>query len=129
MKNQNWRSEMEQNSKTNLGAIRIHKKVVASIASIAALEVEGVLKISEDIGSNLLDMIISKQYSSIKVEIDKNNDLKRVQIPVVIKYGYNVSEVCSKVQEKVYHSIEKMTDSLVKQIDVNVQRIEKKEGK
>lgn len=120
---------MEQNSKTNLGAIRIHKKVVASIASIAALEVEGVLKISEDIGSNLLDMIISKQYSSIKVEIDKNNDLKRVQIPVVIKYGYNVSEVCSKVQEKVYHSIEKMTDSLVKQIDVNVQRIEKKEGK
>ena len=116
---------MEQSSKTNLGAIKIHKKVIASIASIAALEVEGVIKIAEDLGSNILDVITSKRYSSIRVEIDKNSDLKKIQIPLIIKYGYNVSEICSKVQEKVYHAVEKMTDSLVKQIDVNVQRVEK----
>lgn len=116
---------MEQNSKTNLGAIKIHKKVIASVASIATLEVEGVIKIAEDLGSNILDVLSSKRYSIIKVEIDKNNDLKKIQIPVVIRYGYNVSEVCSKVQENVYRAVEKMTDSLVKQIDVNVQRIEK----
>lgn len=117
---------MEQSNKTNLGMMRIHKNVIASIASIAALEVEGVAHITEDLGSSVIDLLTSRKHvGAIKVEIDKNNEIKGVQIPIAVKYGYNISEVCSKIQENVYHAIEKMTDSLVKQIDVNVQRIEK----
>ena len=42
-----------EESKTDFGIIRIHKKVIASIASLAALEIEGVKRVGGDFKSSL----------------------------------------------------------------------------
>lgn len=117
---------MNQNeeSNTDLGKIRIHKNVVALIASLAATEIEGVKRIGGDFKSGILEMIGKKTSIAIRVEFDKNDEV-RIEIPLVIRYGFNVPEVAGKVQENVRNALEKMTNLSVKDVNVNVQCIEK----
>lgn len=111
-------------SRTDLGAIRIHKNVIASIAALAALETAGVKRIGGDFKSGLLQLIGNKNLAAIRVEFGKNEEVK-VEIPLVIKYGFNIPEASSKVQENVRLALEKMTNLSLKDINVNVQGIEK----
>ena len=113
-----------EESRTDFGVIKIHKNVIASIASLAALEIEGVKRVGGDFKNNLLDAIGKKVFPSIKVEIDRNEEV-RLDIPIVIKYEFNIPEVANRVQEKVRASLERMTSLSVKDINISVQGIER----
>lgn len=113
-----------EESHTALGTIRIHRDVIASIASLAASETEGVKSIAKDFKSGVLEMLGRKPLSSVKVEIEKNEEV-RIEIPVIIKYGFNVPEVANKIQDNIRNRLEKMTDLSVKDINVNVWGIER----
>lgn len=109
---------------TDLGIIKIHKNVIASIASIAALEIEGIKRIGGDLKSGIIELIGKKYLSSVRVEINKSEEVD-VEIPVVVKYGYNVPEVANRVQENVRNSLEKMTNLAIKEVNIKVQGIER----
>lgn len=111
-------------SRTDYGKIKIHKNVIASIASIAAAEIEGVKRIGGDLRSGLYELVGKRALASIKVDIDRNEEVK-IEIPLVIKYGYNVPDIASRVQENVRIALDKMTNLSVKDINVNVQAIER----
>ncbi|MCM8780363.1 MAG: Asp23/Gls24 family envelope stress response protein [Candidatus Omnitrophica bacterium] len=113
----------KEEAQTELGAVRIYKDVIASIVSLAVAEIEGVKRIGGDFRSGILELIGKKSFNAIRVEFDKNNEV-RVQIPLIVKYNFNVVEVANKVQENVRSAIERMTNLFVKNIDVNVQAIE-----
>ncbi len=116
---------MNRDDSTNeLGVLRIHKNVVSSISSIAATEIEGVKRVGKDFKSGLLELAGHKFSSAIKVEISKNEEV-RVEIPLIIKYGYNIPEVAKGVQENVRQALEKMSSLSIKDINVNVQGIER----
>jgi len=114
----------KEESQTDLGKIRIHKNVIASIASLAAVEIEGVKRIGSDFTSGVLELIGKKTLMAVKVEIDKNEEI-RVEIPLVIKYGFNIPEVSNKVQENIRNALERMTSLSIKYININVQGIER----
>ena len=111
-------------SSDDYGAIKIHKKVIASIASLAAVEIEGVKRVGGDFASGLLELFGKKSFSSIKVEINKNEEVK-VEIPLVVKYGFNIPDIAGRVQENVRAALEKMTNLSIKDININVQGIER----
>lgn len=113
-----------EESRSDLGTIRIHKKVIASIASIAALEIEGVKRVGGDIRTNIYELLGQKGVGGIKVDIDKNEEVT-LEIPLVVKYGFNVPEVANKVQENIRRALEKMTNLSIKYININIQSIEK----
>lgn len=115
-----------EESHTELGTIKVHKNVVASIASIAALEIEGVKKVGGSFKSALLEIIGKKAGSAVKVEFDNNLEV-RIVIPLVVKYGFNVPDIANRVQENVRNALEKMTNLVLKDININVQSIEKGE--
>jgi uncharacterized alkaline shock family protein YloU len=110
-------------SRNELGVLRIHKNVISSIASIAATEIEGVKRVGRDLKSGLLELL-GRKNSAIKVDISKNEEVK-VQIPLVIKYGYNIPEIANRVQENVRLALEKMSNLSIREINVNVQGIER----
>jgi uncharacterized alkaline shock family protein YloU len=114
----------QEESRTDLGTIKIHKNVIASIASLAATEIEGVKRVGGDFKSGVLELISRKTAVAIRVEIDKNEEVKLV-IPLVIKYGFNIPDIANKVQENVRNALEKMTNLLIKDININVQGIER----
>jgi len=113
-----------EESHTDLGTIKIHKNVIASIAAIASGEIEGVKSIGKDFRSGILELWGKKVLCNIKVVIDKNGEVW-VEIPLIIKYGYNIPDVADKVQENVRNALEKMTNLNIKDININVQGIER----
>lgn len=113
-----------EESHTDLGAIKIHKNVIASVAAMAATEIEGVKSIGRNLKSIALELMGKKSFLAIRVDIDKNGDI-RIKIPVILKYGFNIPEAANKVQENVHNALEKMTNLTIKDINVNVQGIER----
>jgi len=114
----------KEESQTDLGNIRIHKNVIASIASLAAVEIEGVKRIGGDFKSGILELIGKKVLMAIKVDIDKDDEI-RLEVPLVIKYGSNIPDIANKAQENIRNALEKMTNLSIKYININVQSIER----
>ncbi len=115
---------MNKYTKTELGEIKIHSNVFASIATEATRQVLGVIRIGGNLKTYFLELLGIKNYSSIKIEFDKNNEAIII-IPIIVKYGYNIPEVASKVQEVVKLSVENSTNISVKEINVKIQEIER----
>jgi uncharacterized alkaline shock family protein YloU len=113
-----------EESRTDLGTIRIHKNVIASIASLAASEIQGVKRVGGRFGSGIMDLIGRKSSFGIRVEINKNEEVK-VEIPLIIKYGFNIPDIANKAQENIRNNLERMTNLSIKDIDINVQGIER----
>ena len=111
-------------SRNELGVLRIHKNVISSISSIAATEIEGVKRVGNDSKSGLVESLRKNFFSAIKVEIARNEEVK-IQIPLIIKYGYNIPEIANRVQENVRLALEKMSNLSIKEINVNVRGIER----
>ncbi len=111
-------------SRNELGVLRIHKNVISSISSIAAVEIDGVKRVGRGLNSSLLELLGKKLFSVIKVDISKNEEVK-VEIPLIVKYGYNIPEIASRVQENVRLALERMSNFSVKDVNVNVKGIER----
>jgi uncharacterized alkaline shock family protein YloU len=115
-----------EESRTDLGTVKIHKNVIASIASLAALEIDGVKRLGGDFRSGLFEFLGHKSLVSIKVSIDKHDEVK-LEIPLIIKYDANIPDISSRVQENVRQALERMTNLSIKDIDIVVQGIERGE--
>jgi uncharacterized alkaline shock family protein YloU len=113
-----------EEARTDQGMVRIHKNVIASIASIAASEIEGVKRVEIDFKSGFFNMFGRLPRARIKVEIFKNEWIK-ISIPLVVRYNFNIPEIASKVQENVRSALEKMTDINIKDVEINIRGIEK----
>ncbi|MBU0502904.1 MAG: Asp23/Gls24 family envelope stress response protein [Candidatus Omnitrophota bacterium] len=113
-----------QDSRTDLGIIRIHKNAIASITSIAASEIEGVSFLGESFRFSWWLLLRKKKACSIRVEIDKNQELK-ITIPLVVKYGFNIPDIASSVQENVRQALENSTNLTLKDIDIVVKGVKK----
>ncbi len=110
--------------KTEFGAVRIHKDVIKSIASLAVSEIEGVSVIRDNFTASIAGLLGKKYYSGIDVIIDKNNEIK-LEVKINVKYGFNIPEIASRVQDNIRLALEKMSDLTLKEINVNVQGVER----
>lgn len=101
------------------GKINISDDVVASIAGIATVEVEGVAKLNGNIEKNVIGKLGKKALSK-SVKIDIVEDKVIVDISIIINYGSNVKTVSEEVQANVKKSIETMTGLTVEMVNVVV---------
>lgn len=114
----------QEESRTELGLIRVHENVIASIASIAAAETPGVKSVGKNLRAKIMETLGKKSSSGINVKITKSEEVK-VEIPLIVKYGFNIPEVAGVVQDNVRQALEKMTNLLIKDININVTGIER----
>ena len=103
--------------KDELGQVVIAEEVVAKIAGMAALEVEGVSAMS---GNSTTDMIgkLSKTSLSRGVKVRVEDGVISIILILVLTYDCSIPKVSKEVQEKVKAAIENMTG--LKVCDVNV---------
>ncbi len=114
-----------KDEKIDLGAVRIHGKVIASIATIATLEVEGVKDIPKGLKDNVFNLLNKKSsLSGIKVSIDSDNEVQII-IPVIVSYGVSIPDIAIKIQDNVRAAIDRMTNMSLKDINVDIQGIER----
>ena len=104
------------------GTIAYSNDVIATIAGLAATDVEGVAGLSGGIAGGLAELLGKKNLTNgVKVEV--GNEEAAVDISIVINQGVVIPEVTEKVQADVKHTIETMTGLRVVGVNVYVQAI------
>ena len=93
-----------------LGNIHISEEVLAVIAAAAALEVEGVGGLAANLGTDLAELLGKKNLSRGI----------RLQVAILVKYGYTIPDVGHAVQEAVAGSIEATSGLTVAAVNVSV---------
>lgn len=112
----------EMTSEDKIGKISIADGVVASIAGIAAIEVQGVSKLTGNISKELVAKLGKKNLSNgVKVEI--NAGKVNVDLSLELEYGNSIKKVSEEVQAKVKQAIENMTGLTVSVVNVVVSGI------
>ena len=106
------------------GTVSFATDVVATIAGLAATEVEGVASMSSP-SSALADMFSRKNTRNFTkgVRIDLDDNQVTADITIVVEYGSPVPDVARGIQENVKKAIETMTGLTVRSVDVHVSGI------
>ncbi|MCB7303521.1 Asp23/Gls24 family envelope stress response protein [Bariatricus massiliensis] len=106
-------------SEENLGEVQIADEVVAIIAGLASMEVEGVSSMAGNATRELIAKLGMKSLSK-GVKVDVLEGVVTVSLALNLKYGRNIKETTMKVQEKVKAAIENMTGLTVADINIRV---------
>lgn len=96
------------------GSIHISEEVVASIASMAIRDVDGVFGLHAGTPK--------KNTKSIRLTISEDNQIS-IDCYIVVLYGYSVIEVAKAVQDAVASTVESTTGHKVCNVNVSISGI------
>ena len=104
------------------GKIIFAPDVIATIASLATSDVDGVEGMAGTVVEGIAGMLNKKSLTKgVKVEVGESD--VTVDMSIVVRYGYRIHEVCINIQKGVKNAIETMTGLHVKQVNIAVQSI------
>lgn len=104
------------------GKVVFAEDVVATIASLAASEVDGVYGLSGTAFEGLGEKLGKKNYTKgIKVEVGSVECA--VDMTLIVKYGFRIQDVCQNVQKAVKNAIETMTGLNVVEVNISVNSV------
>ena len=120
---ENYPSDVKLNENPD-GTVSFATEVVATIAGLAATEVDGVASMSSP-SSGFADMFSRKNTRNFTkgVRIDLDGNKVTVDITIVVEYGSPVPDVARNIQENVKKAIETMSGLDVRSVDVHVSGI------
>ncbi len=117
---ENYQSDVKLDEGQN-GTVSFATEVIATIAGLAATEVEGVAAMSSQNGG-LADMFARKNTRNFTkgVRIALEDNKVTVDVSIVVEYGSPVPEVARNIQENVKKAIETMSGLEVRAVDIHV---------
>lgn len=102
-----------------VGHIQISEHVVATIAGVAATEVDGVASLVGNITNEIVTKMGFKMLAK-GVDVNILGDAAFIDLTININYGTTIKTVCTNVQEKVVAAVENMTGLSVAEVNVTV---------
>ncbi len=120
---------MSEENMNGKGAITFAEEVVATIAGLAAVSIQGTAGMSGGIVGGIAEFLGKKNFAK-GVKVDVAGGEVTVNLLVIAEYGVDIPEVCGKIQDVVKNDVEKMTGYKVKSVNIHVQgiRVNKDEG-
>lgn len=109
-------------SKQSVGNLKISQDVIAAIARVAALEIEGVDSLAEpaNMTPTHIGDFFSRPLMKKAISINMNDDFANIGISVNLSFGAKISEICPKIQNAVKDNVQTMTSLAVSKVDVFV---------
>ena len=104
------------------GKIVFANDVIATIAAMAAADVEGVAGMSGTKAEGISELFGKKNLTK-GVRVELADDQVKVTTLVNIFYGYKIQEVCKALQKAIKDAIETMTGLPVVSVDAYVQSV------
>lgn len=106
-----------------VGYIRVSDEVVSRIAALAALEVDGVARLTS--GMSGAWVAKRKRKGTFKgVHFIVENERFRIDISIVVRYGFNIVDVSKAVQERIRQALVTMTGLTPTVVNVRVSAID-----
>lgn len=110
------------------GTVQIADDVVATIAGLAATEIDGVYAMSGNITNEIVGKLGVKNLSKgVKVVVEEGEVF--AELSITVEYGTEVVEVAKQVQNKVKAAIENMTGLTVSGVNVKIAGVNIENGK
>lgn len=110
-------------TEANLGEVKIADEVVAAIAGLAAMEVDGVASMAGSAKKDIAGRLGMKSVAK-GVKVDVLEGIVTAKLALNLKYGYNIKTTTEKVQEKVKAAIENMTGLEVADVNIRITGVE-----
>jgi len=102
--------------------VKISDDVIASIAGVAASQVQGVAAMSGNIVGDIGAILGRKQMArGVRVSVTEKDVV--LDLYLNVKYGARIPEVAYNVQENVKRTVESMTDLKVSQVNIHIQGV------
>lgn len=108
---------------SNLGKVGIREDVLAVMAGIAAVEVDGVASINRNATRQLIAKLGMKSLAGGVKVIEQEGSLI-VNLNLNLEYGAVAAEVSQNVQDKVKNNLENMTGLSVETVNVAIAGVE-----
>lgn len=109
-----------------LGYIELADDVIAIVASLAALDVPGVLDMSTGFREGISNFLGKKSLAKgVRVKVTGHSC--RIAVYVTVEYGCNIPEVAMKLQKKVKSAVDEMTEYTAEFVDVHIEGVKRRE--
>lgn len=109
----------------DLGLVKIHENVIASLVRKATCTVEGVTRLAgSTFVDNLAEIVGSRRISDRSINIAIDEDAVEIEVKVNVCYGVQIPEVAAAIQRAVIVKVEETTGMTVRQVNVIIQEIE-----
>ncbi|MEG2434812.1 MAG: Asp23/Gls24 family envelope stress response protein [Ruthenibacterium sp.] len=106
------------NSSAVGGSLQISSDVIAKIAQMATMEIDGVACVST--GNLGMKGLFNKVTALKPITVEMSEDIAEITISIFVKYGFKIPPLCEKVQENVKSAVQNMTCITVAKVNVNV---------
>lgn len=114
-KNANWSSK----EISSIGEVMIADDVIATIAGLAATEVEGVSSMQGNVTNELVGKLGMKNLTKgVRIKVSEAG--VKVDLSIQMRYGYSIPKTCKAIQEKVKAAIENMVGLSVEVVNVHI---------
>ena len=111
------------NNKEHEDSIKIADDVIRCIAALAATDIDGVSGMAGNSTDEIVAMLGRKTLDK-GVKMNVNDDVVRLTLSVIVKYGCSIPDVSARIQDKLRSTIESMTGLNVSEVNVNVAGID-----
>ena len=98
------------------GSLQISTDVIAKIARLAALEVDGVREVKACPYS--MKSLLGRLATPKPVEVTLQDEVAEITVNVTIAYGARIPALSEKVQQNVKASVQNMTNITVSRVNV-----------
>ncbi len=103
------------------GSLQISQEVIATIASVAALEIEGVAALAQHSPGFRHSPFLKSRGKTVDVVLA--DDFAEIDIGLALKFGARINEVCTAVQNAVKDNVQTMTGMAVSKVNIYVAKI------
>lgn len=106
------------NSNVVNGSLQISTEVIAKIAKLAAMEIDGVKDVCA--GTTGVKGLLGKVSLQKPVAVELLEDVAEITVSLMVSYGSKIPSLCEKVQENVKSAVQNMTSITVSRVNIVV---------
>ena len=103
----------------DVGEVHIADEVIAIIAGMAAVEVDGVKGMVGNTADDIVELLGRKNLSK-GVDVSVEEGSVSLNLSLVVTYGASIVDVSKEVTDKVKSAIETMTGLEVAEVNINI---------
>ena len=105
----------------NGGTITYANEVIATIAGVAANEIDGIAGMC--VSGGFSEILGRNKNITRGVKVEVGSQEAAVDLYIIVEYGKPIQKVCAEVQENVRKALESLTGLHVVRVDVHVQGV------
>lgn len=113
----------EINLDEETGKVNISDEVVATIAGIAAMEIDGVAAMASSVVGAIAEKFGAKKNPQNGVKVSVTPEGAAIDLYIIVDFGVRIPELAWEVQENVKNSVETMTGIDVLTVNVRIEGV------